>query len=54
MEYLLSHELIAGAIEEVQQAGRDVAGLVHQHTIVAAAVVVVAVVLWRWTTAPPR
>lgn len=54
MEYLLSHELIAGAIEEVQQAGRELAALAHQHTIVAAAVVVGAAVLWRWTTAPPR
>ncbi len=54
MEYLLSHQLIAGGVEDVQQAGRSLSLFLHEHTIVAAAIVLLAVVLWRWTTAPPR
>ncbi len=54
MEYLLSHELIAGGVEDLQQASRSVSLFLHEHTIVAAAAILLVFVLWRWTTAPPR
>ncbi len=54
MEYFLSHELIAGGLEDLHEAGRSVSLFLHQHTIVAAAVVLLVLFLWRWTTAPPR